>query len=217
MAIDQAKVTLITRNFNRMLQDFAEISPEIEFKDIVRAVAVRVVASALRRTKAASTSGIKRNHDQAQWTTLDGKKYRLDWYLKKDPLWHRIESKRKRSLDRKLSARGLSKRSWLHQAEQLGTSLEVPAYVRNANYEGRSYPENVSFSEKRGGANYALKIVNASPIVQLAGGRNALIFAMSGETRYFYTLLEKGAFKTAASRAAKYPGVYARPRSGAVV
>jgi hypothetical protein len=38
----------------------------------------------------------------------------------------------------------------------------------------------------------------------------ALLAAMVGETRYFWVNMEQRAFRTYASRAAKYPGVFAR-------
>lgn len=215
--MDDLKVQLITSRFNRMLEEFAEVNPEVEFRDIVRAIAIRVIAGALRRTRAASIEGIRKDWEEREWVTLDGKKYNLFWYLKNDALWGRLESLRADKLARRLESRGLSKKSWLHQAEQLGGTVEVPAYVRSANYKGNSHPENVQFRERTGSADYALTIVNSSPIVQAAGGREALVIAMAAETRYFYTLLARGGFKTAQSRAAKYPGVYVRPAAAATL
>lgn len=217
MAVDALRVELVTRDFNRMLGEFASIEPKLEFADIVRAIAIRVMAGALRRTRAADPEKIKRRHESAEWTTLDGKKIKLSWYLHNDSKYAAVENHRAAVLKSKLGARGLSKQSWLHAAQKLGGDAAAPAYVSSANSAGRTHPENASFSETGGGAAYALKVTNASPIVQQAGGEYALVGAMSAETRYFFTLLSKGAFRNAATRAAKYPGIYVRPLSTAAV
>ncbi len=208
---DNVKVQLITSRFGKMLEDFAAIDPKVEFRDIVIGVAIRVIAGALRRTKAADPRRIRDGHAGATFTTMDGKIYKLSNYFHNESIWNRIEQKRRAALDTKLAARGLSKQSWLHQARQLGATLEVPAYVANANFKGQQHPENAAHMETGAGGQFALKIINSSPIVQAANGRFALIAAMSAETRYFYTLLARGGFATAATRAAKYPGVYVRP------
>lgn len=211
MAVDSLKVLLVTNKFARMLSDFSSIDPTIEFSQIVRAVAIRVIAGALRRTRAADAQRIRESHEAAEFTTMDGKLYKLSNYFRNDALWGRIVEKRRASLQRKLDKRGLAKKSWLHVAEKLGGSIDAPAYVRKANASGNDFPENASFSESGQGMRYALTIINSSPIVQAAGGQAALVYAMQGETRYFYTLLARGAFRNAASRAAKYPGVFVRP------
>lgn len=214
MALDSLKVELITSRFNQMLEEFAEISPEIEFRDIVRAIAIRVIANALRRTKAADTQKIRARHEAREFTSMDGKKYKLSNHFP-DPVWEKLSARRAASLEVKLRSRGLAKQSWLYLAQDLGGTIDVPAYVPAANFKGQTHPENVSFIERGTGANYALKIINNSPVVQAAGGEQALVFAMAGETRYFFTLLSKGAFATAKSRAAKYPGIYARQLTAA--
>jgi hypothetical protein len=209
--MDDIKAQLITRDFNRMLEEFASISPEIEFKQIVRAVAIRVIAGALRRTRAADANRIRESREAAEFTTMDGKLYKLSNYFHNDALWNRITNKRRASLQKKLAARGLAKQSWYIMAQKLGTAIDVPSYVDAANYDGKTYPGDVNYVDTTSGGAYALKIINASPIVQQAGGQAALIFAMQAETRYFQTLLAKGAFRNAATRAAKYPGVYVKP------
>ena len=209
--MDELKVQLITRDFNRMLEEFASLDPAVEFRTIVRGVAVRVIAGALRRTRAAQVASIRRDHAAREWITLDGKKYNLAYHYHNDALWGRIDRRRADDLSRRLGARGLAKQSWLHLARDLGATIEVPAYVDRANYDGLQYPINAAHVERRGGADYSLTILNSSPIVQNAGGRLALLSAMAAETRYFYTLLARGGFATAARRASHYSGVYVTP------
>lgn len=208
--MDEVKVTLITRNFGNMLEELASIDPRVEFRDVVREVAIRVIAGALRRTRIADPKKITAAHEKQEWTTLDGKKYKLSWH-EPDALYNRITRRRAERLAVTLGAVGLARRSWLDQAQELGGNIPVTGAVRRANYRGHNYPENVSSLESTTGGAYSLKIINSSPIVQAAGGERALLSAMAGETRYFYTLLAKGAFRTLASRAARYPGIFVQP------
>lgn len=213
MAVDAVKVELVTRDFNRMLEEFAAIDPAVEFRDIVRGLAVRVVAGALRRTRAADPKKIQAAHEKATFTTLDGKLYKLSNYFHNDELWRRIQNHRVFSLQRKLNARGLAKQSWLHLGRKIGAGpISAPAWVSRANFKGEQYPGDVSFLESGAGLKFQLKITNASPLMKGAGGEWALVQAMAGETKYFWTLLAKHAFRNAATRASKYPGVYVKPQ-----
>lgn len=204
------KVQVVTARFSAMLQEFARIAPELEFRDIVRAAAIRVIAGALRRTRAADAANIRRRWANAKYTTMDGKLYNLSFYYHNDALWNRIVQKRQRSLQTKLNSRGLAKRSWLFEAEKLGAAelVDAPDYVTRANYKGVEYPLDAEYVERGSAMGYTLKIINSSPIVQAAGGEAALLGSMQAEARYFEVLLAKGFLSTAEQRAAKYPGVY---------
>lgn len=192
-----------------MLEELASIDPTIEFKDVVTAVAIRVVQNAMNRTRAATVSGIRRDFATKEFTTFNGKKYKLSNRYP-DQLWGLIDQFRKDRLAVKLASRGLSKQSWVHLASTIGGVLSAPAYVTNANYKGRTYREDGTSTEQGDGNNYALTIINSSPIVQAAGGYGALLRAMQGETSYFNRNMENRAFRTFESRAAKYPGIFVR-------
>ena len=79
-----------------------------------------------------------------------------------------------------------------------------------ANYKGRKYAEDGASREHGDGGGFALEIVNSSPIVQAAGGKNALLRGMRGETQYFRRNMENRAFRTLESRVKKYPQIFAR-------
>jgi hypothetical protein len=203
------KAEIITRDFNRMLEELAAIDPKIEFRDVVIGAAERVVRGALRATKAAQADRIRETYNEKEYTTFNGKRYKLANRYP-DPLWNKIELMRSDRLRVKLAARGLSKKSWQHVAASFGRSAGGPGYVTAANYKGREYSQNGASKESGTGNNYALEILNHSPIVQAAGGHGALLRAMRGETRYFEMNMEKRAFATFESRAKKYPQIFMR-------
>jgi len=219
------KIDVVTTRFDNMLNDMARIDPAVEFRTIVVQMALRVIQGAANRTHAARIEDIKRAEElyfqTKEWTTLDGKKYliqgtgtqgHMNHYP--DALWGRIQRFREiRSafrLDAKLNARGLAKQSWLHMAEQLGGTIDVPAYVRSANYKGRQYPGDVSHQEDMADGKYGLTIINSSPIAGYAGGLAALLGSMQGEVGYFTQNMAHGFYKTLEGRAAKYPGIFVR-------
>jgi hypothetical protein len=208
--MDGLKVELIARDFNRMIEELAAIDPTVEFSQVVTAVAVRVVQGAMNRTKSAKAASIIRRYDSKQYTTFNGKKYRLENHYP-DPLWARIAQHRKDRLAARLASRGISKQSWMHVAASLGSSLVAPGYVTAANYKGKQYREDGDKSESGSGTEFALTIINSSPIVQSAGGRGALISAMQGEIGYFQKNMEHRAFATLESRVKKYPGIFTSP------
>lgn len=205
---DGLKVEIITRDFSRMLAELAAIDPRVEFATVIKEVAARVVAGALRRTRSAEAGRIRATFATKEWTSFGGKRYKIDEWLLPNPLWRQIQHFRKERLQTKLNSRGLSKQSWLHVASAFGKTIAAPSFVQNANYRGRQYPVDGDKSEEGSGTNYALTIINSSPIVQAASGRSALIAAMAGETGYFRRNMENRAFATIESRAKKYPGIF---------
>lgn len=208
------RMEIVARDFNRLLQELAAIDPRVEFRTVVVEMAGRVVQGAMNRTRAAQASSIRRDFESREYTTLDGKRYKLTNSYP-DALWARIREFRRGRLEVKLASRGLSKRSWHHLGTLIGAALRAPAYVTSAAYKGNSHPENARREESGTGPDYALTIINSSPIVQAAGGYGALIAAMAGETRRFEILMEQRAFRTVQSRAKAYPGIFVLPGAAA--
>lgn len=205
--ITGVRVQMVTASFDKMLADLAAIDPAVEFRTVVNAVALRVIQGAANRTRAAHAGAIRANWKSKEWTTIDGKKVKLSW-REPDALYQSIRTKRDATLAYKLASRGLAKLSWVYLAARIGGSITVPAYVSAANYKGRTYQQDADHSEEGSGAGYALTIINSSPIVQRAGGAFALLAAMSGEAGYFRQNMAHKFYLTAASRAAKYPGIF---------
>lgn len=215
MAGDSLRIEIITRDFDRMLQEFASLDPRIEFRDIVIGVAARVAFSAMGKTKAADEQKIRHSYDEKEYTTFNGKVYKMSNRYP-DALWSELGGWVDNKIKIKLAARGLSKQSWYWLGLQLGATGSAPRYVQQANYKGLTFPQNANHSEEGDGGGFALTILNASPIVQAAGGKQALLGAMAGETKYFHRNMENRAFATLESRIKKYPGVYINRGVGAV-
>lgn len=208
---DQLKVELIARDFNRMLEELAAIDYRVEFADVIRSEATSVIEGAMRRTKNAQAGRIRADFESKEWTTFNGKKYHIAVWRLPDALWREIQARRRERLQTKLNSRGLARQSWIHVASSLGRTIAAPAFVANANYKGRQYPIDGDKREDGTGANYALTIINSSPIVQAAGGRAALLSAMQGRISYFRRNMEHRGFRTLAERAKKYPGIFTSP------
>lgn len=207
---DSLKAELIHRDFSRMIEELAAIDPRVEFRDVIRGVAARVMAGAARGTKAADSGKILTRFANKRFTTFSGKVYYLENRYP-DALWGGIERMREESLNTKINAIGLAKQSWQHAGASFGASIAAPAYVAAANYNGRRHPENGSSTETGNGDGLSLTVRNDSPIAPAAGGRYALQRAFQGETRAFARNVANHAFATVASRAKKYPGIFATP------
>lgn len=205
---DALKVELITRDFNRMLEELANIDAKVEFRDVVKSEAASVMEGALRRTKAAEVSRIRETFAKKEWATFGGKKYFIAKWELPSSTWRAISARRREQLQTKLGARGLSKQSWFHVAGSIGRRIAVPGFVMNANYRGQQYPIDGDSNEDGGGAAYTLTVFNTSPIVQGAGGFAALLSAMGGRASYFRRNMENRAFATIESRARTYPGIF---------
>lgn len=204
-------VEIVTRDFNRMLRDLTSIDTAIEFRSVVKHEAGKVVESSLRYTKAAQVQKIREASANREWVTYNGKKYNVQDWRMPDPLWAQINRFRRARLETKLAARGLGKQSWLHMVREISEQIKFPAFVDRANYRGKQYPVDADSREEGTSSNYALTIINSSPVMQYAGGQSVLIRAINGRTRYFRRNMEHHAFRTLATRARAYPGIWTSP------
>lgn len=197
-----------------MLQELADIDPQIEFRRLVLSEAGKVVAnsagSALNRTRAAKVASIRRRHDARTHVKFNGKLYNLKWRYH-DDLWAQIVAFRKERLGIKLASRGLAKQSWMHAAIKMAQPFDAPDYVMFANYKGRIYPEDIDVKQYGDGRQFTVEVRNNSPLVKGAQMPRAMALAIMGRTGYFMKNMEHGVFRTLASRAKAYPGIWTSP------
>lgn len=222
-----------TTAFLEMCDDLAglTITP---FQAVVDYEAARVIEKTIQRIPAASVSKIRGAHESAQFTAqpetlylpetksglrarsqarrLKGNKllYNLG-YRFPDKLWAGIESARKRSLQLKLRARGLAKRSMWKIARMLGLQVRAPGFVTKAEpSDGKNHDaENLSVVKSTSGSRYGIAFENAQPTVNVPGLNvlGILQSAINGRVKYFQTNVKKKVFDSTAAIAKRYPGV----------
>ena len=202
------KMEIVQDKFNAMLAELAAIDPSVEFADVIKSEAASVISTALARTDAADVAKIRNRSNDREWTTFNGKKYREAVWRLPTPIYQEIQRLRRQFVEIKLASRGLAKKSWYHLAQQIGRQARAPAYVVGATYRGREYPVDADHKESGSGSDYALMIINSSPIVGAAHGRPALEAAMYGRISYFQRNMEHHAFRTVETRARAYPGIF---------
>lgn len=211
--MDGLKVEIITRDFGRMLESLASIDPTVEFKTVVDEIAARVAYRAMSLTVSAKAGDIRARWEGQEVTTFNGKVVRLDWRFPSTQ-WAALKEQRQKSLNNRLAARGTAKQSWLGFTRGIKKTIEAPAYVVSANYKGHTHETDSQAREQGSNRGYMLTLIQNSPLI--IGGRmeRALFSAMAGQTRRFETLMEVRAFRTLASRAEAYPGIFLRGPSG---
>jgi hypothetical protein len=125
-----------------------------------------------------------------------------------DALWARIEAARKKSLHRKIKARGLSKQSWWLLAARAGLQINAPGFVKKAVASTTlTYPENFTARQVNRRDEVGIFFSNAQPTVPWAGGQRALRKAINGRVGFFRRNLKLGVFKDMKKIAVAYPGL----------
>ncbi len=193
--------------FNSALREMsARLSHTIAEERIVEYEVGKIIEATLAGTRAATVSGIRASAETAEWTTYNGKRYKLSNRYP-NALWRGIAAKRKESLMRKIAARGLAKQSWLALANLIGVEIRAPGFVRSATAPTHTNSENVNIRRDYGARRFGLGISNTSPLLRFSDGRRAFFSAVIGRRRFYETNLRRGVFGDLAKIAAKYPGL----------
>ncbi len=201
------KLRIEVGNFNRAMREMkVRLADRVTLEQIVDAEVAKIIEAAMKKTKAATVSGIRANSEEREWTTFDGKKYKLSNRIPRD-LFMRIAAKRKASLLRKLAARGLARRSWVELARLLGFEIGAPGFVRAARRPSGSGGEENVIIRRQYTRGYGLHIANNSPINRWSDARQALFAAVVGRRRFYETNVKRGVFDSMKAVARKYPGL----------
>lgn len=196
--------------FNRALREMAiRLRNHATEQQVITAEVAKVLEATLSKTKAASLSKIRTSHQQKEWTTLNGKRYRLTNRFP-NAVWSQLSSYRKELLTRKLAARGLAKQSWLALAKKLGVTIAAPGYVQNATVPNVDNAQNVSTERNDGEKSFGIRIENSSPLLRFSDSRQAFFAALAGRERFYFNNLKRGVFDSLKTIAAKYPGIVVR-------
>lgn len=196
-----------TSELNRICAALSRVTGMAQMEILENEVAA-ILQRALSRTKSARAQQIREAYAKKTWTHLDKKRY----YLKNrypDELWARIVEARKETLRKRLQRRGLSKQSWEMLAQAMGMTIAAPAFVKNANVNGRKFRENVLANKGTSRDKPFIEGTNRAPSVDTPGaaGRSALQGAISGRVKFFEKNLAEGVFRDVREIAAKYPGM----------
>lgn len=166
----------------------------------------KIMEGAMKRTNVASKSELRADFEAKEWTTYGGKRYKLSNRYP-NPLWRAIDGKRKAGLARRLAAIGTAKQTWVLIAGKLGIRLDAPGYVFSARLPTRSNEANVSVTQQVSETAYGVGVVNSSPLMKFANGRQALFSAIIGRRKFFERNVSKGVFDEIATIARAYPGL----------
>ena len=194
-------------SFNKALREMSRrLKNHATEQRVITAEVGKVLEATLSKTKAASLSKIRTSHQKKEWTTLNGKRYRLTNRYP-NAIWSQVSDYRKAALARKVAARGMAKQAWLALAKDLGVSISAPGYVQRATVPNVDNAQNVSSERTNGEQSFGLRIENSSPLIQFSDGRQAFFAALAGREKFYYQNLKRGVFDDLKTIAAKYPGI----------
>jgi hypothetical protein len=204
----EPRLRIEVEKFNRAMREMkVRLGNTATLEQVVDFEVAKIIETALRRTKAATVSGIRANQEGREWTTFEGKKYKLSNRMPRQ-LWLRIVANRRATLMRRLAARGLAKRSWLELARLLGVAISAPGFVQIARRpSGSGGAENVEVRRNHGSSGYGLQIANHSPLNQWSDARQSFFAAVAGRRKFYEQNLRRRVFDNLRSVAKKYPGL----------
>jgi hypothetical protein len=202
------QVTIDNQNMTNALKALQKVTGA-SFREVVRFEAGKALEAAIKFTPALQVQKIKANYEKRPVQVVDGKLYFLpaSGTKRKYPvsLWLKILAAKKRSLDRRLAARGLAKKAWSQLAQTLGIAVKIPAAFSKAEHRGKDYPQNATATENKSGA--AFYIQGRNTRLYARGTVAAINRGINGRAKFFATNLRKGVFKKNSEIAARYPGL----------
>ena len=204
--------TVDMREFNRSIEEIAGFSG-VETSRALDYEAGKILEAAIRNTPAAKVQKIVGNAGTGKALKADvGNGMKTYWMDNRYPdrIWNRLLKVRKDSLQRKLKARGLAKRSWWLLAVRAGLAVVVPSFVQRAIAStGKAYPENAEVRRVHVRGRWGLEFTNRQPTVQSpnVNGLRALGRAIQGRKKYFERNLRLGVFHDLRKIAKAYPGL----------
>lgn len=215
-------IDMESRNLTGAMRQLARMTGR-SFRDVVRAEtqAALNTAQKSKRMKSASETSITKSIDSRPFFTLHESEYaardRGDVRVTKNgfvkystnrkypnAIWEKAQAAKDASISKRIKSRGLQRKVFLQLAEKLSLKINVPAYVRNANANGKDYPNDAQAKE-HGTVMFTIECEIRRTYQQEIKG--ALISAIKGRRAFFLKNLRDGVFKNSKTIAAKYPGL----------
>lgn len=160
---------------------------------------------------------IARAQKRAAEARSGGKRGKALYYLKGSNtphrypnwLWSQIERTRAESLPKRLKARGLAAKMWVHIGNQLGVSVQAPAYIRSAEHHKKGDMAGmVQTRQLSSGKTYRVGFINSfTHTNRWAGAAYAWRDSLQKRANYFsqaMKLKSRGVVKSVLDR---YPGL----------
>lgn len=184
-----------------------------DFEQTIKAEMGAVLTNAQRNTVKASVSSIKNRVRNQAFAQLDIGKGRKTYFLGNrmpDEMWRRVVAHQNRKEQKRLKARGLASRMWVHIADAIGVEIKnVPAYVRRAESgKGGDQRQKVDVVTSGSGPRYALGFINSLTDTNV-GARAGLAFsrALTARANFFTQSVKLQAKSVIRSVLERYPGL----------
>lgn len=169
----------------------------------------RILDKALAGTDTATKASINDSIKRTEWTTVEGKKYRLTNRFP-DRVWAKIKAQQAASLARKVAAIGWARKSWYALGLRIGQPINARG-SENATVQGRQALDNTAIKRDESDGDYTLKIENNSPLMRWTNGRRAFFAAVAGRVGFFRRNVANAVFDDLKAVERKYPGLQIMP------
>lgn len=193
-------------DFNAAIADMqARLGSAVPKRAVIDNEVGKILEKTLAGTKTATRASINDSVKKTDWTTIEGKKYKLTNRYP-DKVWANIQAKMAASLARKVAAVSWTRKSWSALATKLGLTIDTKGSDA-AVVKGHSADENVTYRRDESQGNYLLVIANTSPLLRYADSDRAFFGAVAGRTGFYRQNVAHGVFNDLAQVAKKYPGL----------
>lgn len=173
---------------------------------VIESEVARILEKAAKKTDKATAASIKDSQKSRKWIKIDGKWFNLN--NKYPPkIWKRIKAEQKRQLRKRVQRAGLASSAFLDIANRMGQPVpKMPAKTRKAD-QPSNWPQLSRITRSQNPKRFFVQVMHSADVLRWTGARQALFSAVAGRIKFFETSLKKGAFDTAKTTAAKYPGI----------
>jgi hypothetical protein len=228
----EVNVTVNTKGMEAACAALAKLTGK-SMQDVVDAELAKILDKTIDGVPSANAAAIRRKFAAAQYsaqsptlyipTTRAGSKARANARRTKNgkilynlnnryplALWSAIQRSRTKSLQAKLLAIGLSKKSFWLIGRALGLPVKGGRFTQAIASTGKNYPQDIAVSRKSTSDGIQVSFINAQPTVNTprVGGARALQNAINGRVQFFTTNVKKGVFNSMAQIARAYPGLH---------
>lgn len=173
---------------------------------VIESEVARILEVAAKKTRKATRRTIKESQQSRKWIRIRGKWYNLNNRYP-DKMHRIIQSHLKKQVTARAKRAGLASAAFMDIADRMGQPVpRMPAKTRKASRPaGWDVLSRVSRSQDP--RRFFVDVGHSGSVLRWAGASQALFSAVAGRIKFFETNLKKGAFDTAKSTSAAYPGI----------